>query len=110
MCDGSEDSYDACVRIKDFGAFVTHLHKHGRVDGKPLADLFKASHCDQVKYDRVSLAIKEGQPPVPGPFLKDIKFTDQQEARYALLPANPIEKDTLFVGFSSPDDYLVKEF
>ncbi|WBL82294.1 hypothetical protein I3J27_18350 [Bradyrhizobium xenonodulans] len=110
MCGGGGDSYDACVRIKDFSAFHRHLHERGHVDGEPLANLFKASHADRVRYDRVSIAIEEGQPLVPNPFLKDIKFADQREARYALLPANPIEKDTLFVRFSSPDNYLVREF
>ncbi|MCA1514558.1 hypothetical protein [Bradyrhizobium sp. NBAIM01] len=110
MCDGSEDGYDACIKIKDFGAFVTHLYRMGRVNDKPLAVLFKGSRCDQVKYDRVSLLIEEGPPPAPNPFLKDVKFSDQQEARYVLLPANPIAEDTLFVKFPDPDKYLVREF
>ncbi|MEH2570230.1 hypothetical protein [Bradyrhizobium sp. AZCC 2289] len=109
MC-GGDSNYDACVRIKDFGKFTAHLYFQGRIKLNPVADFFKASHAGRVKYDHVALKIQEGRPPVPGPFLKDVKFLSQQEGRYALFPSNPIGEDILFINFSSASEHLVQEF
>jgi hypothetical protein len=57
------------------------------------------SAVDKVTYDRVSIPIEEGSPLVPGAFLKDTKFSSQQEARYALLPSSPIAENMLFINF-----------
>jgi hypothetical protein len=110
MCDGSDEDYDACVRIKDFGKFATHLYFQGRIKLKPVADFFKASHADRVKYDRAATTIQEGRPLVPSPFLKDVKFSSQQEGRFALLPSSPIAEDMLFINFPSPSVHLIREF
>jgi hypothetical protein len=110
MCSADDSGYNACVRIRDFGKFATHLYHQGRIKLKPVADLFKASRVDRVKYDRVSIKVQEGRPPVPGPFLKDVKFSSQREGRYALLPSNPIGEDILFINFPSASEHLVREF
>jgi hypothetical protein len=111
MCTVSDPPpYDACIRIKDFGKFAQHLYYQGRINLRPVADIFKASKLDQVRYDRVTVSIQEGRAPVPGPFLKDNKFSSQQEGRYVLLPSGKISDDKLFINFPSSSQFLAREF
>lgn len=110
MCSTGNLPYDACVKIKDFGKFAAHLFYQGRIRLRPVADFFQACQVDRVNYNRVSVRIEDSRPPVPGPFLKDLKFSAQQEGRCVLLPSGRMNEDFLLINFPSPSEFLVQEF
>jgi hypothetical protein len=110
MCrksDRNKDPYDACVMVRDVPAFLTHLKDKGTVDGKPLTEVFRGARFGSVVYSDVSRPPGAGQHDAPSPWLKDRKFSDQREIRFAAMPRSHLG-DMVVVKFPDPDNFLTE--
>lgn len=86
---GHFEGYDAVIRINNIESFGRTL-----VDGR--RDLFHGYHSGRIRYEpRVYDALNH-QGVDPDPFIKDIRFSRDEEFRLVLVPASPVERYVTF--------------
>jgi hypothetical protein len=100
MCDGADEPYDACIQIFDLRHLAHRLFHRGVVpelDGARMSDLFQSFECSQVAYDVLLRSRGSSRAPEVSPFLKNVFFAAQQEARIVLYPRRSIPSSTFVV-------------
>lgn len=98
-------SYDACIRLLSPWKLLVAIMDEGVVVDLdvPFKRLFLNNMMDEVKYSQVSKSVTEGQSIPPSPFLKDVRFSSQNEHRIVFEPTQPITNDRLVVRVPRPE-------
>jgi hypothetical protein len=111
MCSAerADYAYDGCLQLKNPEEIRRRRWNEGKVEGRPLNELFEIAIFDEVRYDGKESEFVSAPIAPADPFVKLRKYTSQQEWRFVLKPRTPIDLDNVTVICNGCAELLIEE-